>query len=187
MVSSAYPYPPDRGRSGMTLIEMMVVVSILGVFVSWASLNLFGVARRHGFRAAAQEFLYSLQTAAVSAAESDRRYEVIIDLPQQTYLLREITTPDLSEVLEEEILQEGTFGLKCRADYVQFDDGESTREDRAKFRAGHRGWQYGGKIVLLDEDDQPYTVLVNRLNRTVELVEGDVGLPLPKDKESMVF
>jgi Tfp pilus assembly protein FimT len=169
------------------LIEMLVVVSILGFFVAWASLNLSGTLRRHSFKAMAQEFVSALQTAVIAAAESDRRYEVIVDLPQQTYLLREITTPDLSEVLEEEILLEGSFSSKCRASYVQFDDGDSTREDRAKFRAGHAGWQYGGKIVLLDEDDQPYTVLVHRLNRVVELVEGEVELPMPQDKESMTF
>ena len=174
-------------RPGLTLIELIVVLSILGLFVCWAFLNLCGVLRRHTFRAAAQEFTSTLQTAVMSAAESDRRYEVIIDLPQQTYLLREITTPDLSEVLDEEILVQGAFGRKCRVSYVQFDDLESTREDRAKFRAGHAGWQYGGKIVLLDEDDQPHTVLVHRINRTIELVDGDVDLATPKDKESMVF
>ena len=182
-----YPCLPDRVRSGLTLIEMLVVVSLLGLFVVWASLNLSGPLRRYGFRATAQEFVSALQTAITMAAESDRRYEVIVDLPQQTYLLREITTSDLSEVLEEEILIEGSFSRKCRASYVQFDDGDSTQADRAKFRAGHAGWQYGGRIVLLDEDDQPYTVLVHRLNRTVDLVEGEVELPMPQDKESMVF
>lgn len=171
----------------MTLIEMVVVVSILGLFVVWASVNLFGVLRRYGFRAAAQEFVSAMQTAATAAAESDRRYEVIVDLAQQTYLLREITTPELSQVLEEEVLMEGAFGGKCRAAYVRFDDGASTQEDRAKFRAGHAGWQYGGKIVLFDEEDHPYTVLVHRLNRIVELVDGDVELPMPQDQEAMAF
>jgi prepilin-type N-terminal cleavage/methylation domain-containing protein len=181
------PFPPVRSRPGLTLIEMLVVISILGFFVVWVSLNLSGPLRRHGFRATAQEFVSALQTAVIAAAESDRRYEVIVDLPQQTYVLREITTPDLSEVLEEEILLEGTFSRKCRVSYVQFDDGSSTQEDRAKFRAGHAGWQYGGKIVLLDEDDQPYTVLVHRLNRIVELVDGEVELPMPQDREAMAF
>jgi prepilin-type N-terminal cleavage/methylation domain-containing protein len=181
------PSPQARCTLGLTLIEMVIVLSIQGLFVAWTSLNLSGVLRRHRFRATVQEFVSALQTAVVSAAESDRRYEVIIDLPQQTYLLREITTPDLSEVLDEEILLEGTFGARCRVSYVQFDDLESTREDRAKFRAGHAGWQYGGKIVLLDEDDQTHTVLVHRINRTIELVDGDVDLPTPMDKESMVF
>jgi len=166
---------------------MVVVISILGLFVVWVSVNLFGAFRRYGFRATAQEFVSALQTAITAASESDRRYEVIIDLPQQTYLLREITSPDLSEVLDEEIVLEGAFGGKCRAAYVQFDDGQSTQQDRAKFRAGHAGWQYGGKIVLLDEEDHAYTVLVHRLNRVVDLLDGDVDLPMPQDRDAMAF
>ena len=183
------PTPPVRSRSGFTLIEMMVVVSILGLFVVWVSVNLFGAFHRHAFRATTQEFVSALQTAITAASESDRRYEVIIDLPQQTYLLREITSPDLSEVLDEEIILEGAFGSTCWADRVQFDDGTATQQNRAKFRAGHAGWQNGGKIVLLDraDNDHPYTVLVHRLNRVVELVEGDAELPMPQDQESMAF
>jgi prepilin-type N-terminal cleavage/methylation domain-containing protein len=174
-------------RAGLTLIEMVVVVSILGLFVCWVSLNLSGVLRRHVFRATAQEFVSALQTAIAAASESDRRYEVIVDLPEQTYLMREITTPDLSEVLDEEIMVQGTFDATCRAVYVEFDDGQSTQQDRAKFRAGHAGWQYGGKIVLLDEDDRPHTVLVHRLSRKIDLLDGDVELPMPQDQQAMAF
>jgi prepilin-type N-terminal cleavage/methylation domain-containing protein len=171
----------------LTLIEMVVVVSILGLFVCWVTLSLSGALRRQVFKATAHEFVAALQTAITAASESDRRYEVIVDLPEQTYLLREITTPDLAEVLEEEIVAQGTFDHTCRAVYVEFDDGQSTQQDRAKFRAGHAGWQYGGKIVLLDEDDHPHTVLVHRLNRKIDLLDGDVELPMPQDQQAMAF
>ena len=85
------------------------------------------------------------------------------------------------------IVLEGAFGGKCRAAYVQFDDGQSTQQDRAKFRAGHAGWQYGGKIVLLDDEDQAYTVLVHRLSRVVDLLDGDAALPMPQDRDTMAF
>jgi hypothetical protein len=56
-----------------------------------------------------------MQMAVSAAAESDRRYEVIIDLTEQSYLLRQITSPDLSEVLDEEIIAEskGGVGISC--------------------------------------------------------------------------
>jgi Tfp pilus assembly protein FimT len=174
-------------HEGATLIEMMVVLSILILFVSWTQLNLFGVLRRNTFKATLQEFVDTMQMAAVAAAQSDRRYEVIIDPDMQTYLLREISTPQLSEVLEEEIITEGKFSKTCRLYYVVFDDGEMTDQARAKFRAGRSGWQYGGKIVFLDEEDQPYSLIINRLNRTVTLQEGDVALLKPVDRESMFF
>ncbi|MDH7598290.1 MAG: type II secretion system protein [Sedimentisphaerales bacterium] len=172
---------------GFTLVEIVVVVSILGLFISLVSLNLFGALRRSSFKAIAQDLVQAMQTVALAATENGRYYELIIDLPEQGYLLREITNADLSEVLPEEIIQTGQFGPRCRLVYVQFDDGQSTSKDRAKFRVGPRGWQYGGKIVLADDQDQLHAILVNRLNRRVLLVEGDPELPMPVQPELMRF
>ena len=109
------------------------------------------------------------------------------DLEEQAFLLRQITTPDLSEVLEEEIIVEDRLSNNCRVVYVEFDDGEFTHEGRAKFRAGRSGWAFGGKIVLLDEKEKPYSVVINRLNRMITLQEGDVRLLEPKFKDELVF
>ena len=130
-----------------------------------------------------------MQMAASAAAESDRRYEVIIDLIEQRYTLRQITSPDLSQVLDEEIIVRNDLGGNCRIAYVLFDDLKGTDEDHqiAKFRAGHAGWQYGGKIVLLDEQEQPYSVVVRRMNRVVTLKKGHVELLMPKAKNEVPF
>ena len=173
--------------SGFTMTELMVVIVVVSLFALLAQMNLFGLLRKNTFRAQVQELVSTMQMAAGAAAQSDRRYEVIIDIPEQRYMLRQITTPDLSQVLEEEVIVEDYLSDNCRLDYVLFDDGEFTNEDRAKFRAGHSGWAYGGKIVLFDEKEQPYTIVVNRLNRMVTLVEGDVELLRPKDKDDVPF
>jgi hypothetical protein len=130
-----------------------------------------------------------MQMAASAAAESDRRYEVIIDLTEQSYTLRQITSPDLSQVFEEEIIVTNEFSYNCQIYYVLFDDLVETDADHqvAKFRAGHAGWQYGGKIVLLDEMEQPYSVIVNRMNRAVTLKKGDVEFMLPKAPDEILF
>jgi len=172
---------------GFTLTELVVVILVVSMFVLLAQMHLFGLLRKSTFRAQVQELVSTMQMAAGAAAESDRRYEVIIDLAEQGYMLRQITTADLSQVLEEEIIIEDNFSDNCRLDYVLFDDGEFTNEDRAKFRAGHSGWAYGGKIVLLDEKEQPYSIVVNRLNRMITLVEGDVELLRPKNKDDVPF
>jgi prepilin-type N-terminal cleavage/methylation domain-containing protein len=172
---------------GFTLTELMVVLVVIALFAFLVQIHLFGMLRKGAFKAQVQEFVSTMQMAASAAGESDRRYEVIIDIPAQEYILREITNPDLSQVFEEEIIVADTFSENCRVAYVMFDDGESTSEDRAKFRAGHSGWQYGGKIVLLDENEQPYTVVVNRLNRMVTLEPGDVELLGPKSKDEVLF
>ncbi|MHC4463318.1 MAG: pilus assembly FimT family protein [Planctomycetota bacterium] len=172
---------------GFTLTETIVAVVIISLFVLLAQMSLLGVLRRGTFKAQAQELVSTMQMAASAAAESDRRYEVIIDLTEQSYLLRQITSPDLSEVLEEEIIVNNYFSDNCWVVYVEFDDGDWTNEGQAKFRAGHAGWQYGGKIVLFDREEQPYSVVVNRINRIITLREGDVGLLVPMAKEDVPF
>ncbi len=175
---------------GFTLTELIVVVLIVSLFVLLVVTNLFGLLRKNTFRAQVQEFVSTMQMAASAAAQSDRRYEVIIDIAEQSYTLRQITSTHLpSDVLEEEIIVENDFGDNCRVVYVLFDDLVETDEDTIKafFRAGHAGWQAGGKIVLLDKDEQPYSVVVNRMNRIVTLKEGDVELLMPKSQDEVPF
>jgi len=193
MCNIQYANPASRkarashSRRGFTMAELLVVIVVISLFVCLAQIHLFRLLRKNTFKAQIQQLVSTMQMAATAAAESDRRYEVIIDLDEQTFLLREITTPDLSEVLDEEIIVEDRLSTHCQVVYVEFDDGEFTHEGRAKFRAGHSGWAFGGKIVLLDEKEKPYSVVVNRLNRIITLEEGDVGLLEPKYKDELVF
>jgi len=174
-------------RSAFTLTELIVVIIIISLFLLLATPNLLQLLRRGTFEAQVQDFVSAMRMAANAAAESSRRYEVIIDVTEQAYMLREITSPDLSEILEEEVIIDNYFSDKCWVSYVMFDDGDYTNDGMAKFRVGHAGWQYGGKIVLLDDGDQEYSVVVNRLGRTIELKQGDVELPWPKAKEDVSF
>ena len=183
-------------RYGFTLTESIVVVFIVSLFVMLAQMNFSGVFRKNAFKAQVQDFVSTMQMAVNTAAESNRRYEVIIDLTEQSYMLREITSPDIfADVLEEEIIVENYFSENCWIEYVLFDDYELaskesysfTNEGRAMFRAGHSGWQYGGVIVLLDEDDRPYTIVVNRINRTVILQEGEIEPLTPRSQNEIPF
>ena len=172
---------------GLTITELIIAIVIISLLMMLAQINLLGLLGKSTFKAQIQQLVSTMQMAANAAAESDRRYEVIIDLEEQAFLLRQITTPDLSQVLEEEIIVEDRLSNNCRIVYVEFDDGDFTHEGKAKFRAGRSGWAYGGKIVLLDEKEKPYSVVVNRLNRTITLEEGDVRLMEPKFKDELVF
>lgn len=173
--------------SGFTFIEFVIVTAIIGLIAVIAQSRLFGLLWKNTFKAQVQELISTMQMAATAASESDRKYEVIVDLAEQSFLLRQITSPDLSEVLDEEIIVENQLSDKCRIVYVQFDDGDYTHEGRAKFRAGHSGWAYGGKIVLIDDSEKLYSIVVNRLNRLITLEEGDVDLLEPKRKEDVLF
>ena len=177
--------PGGPRAGGFTLVELIVVITVLALFVLMVQLNLFGALQRSSFKAQVQGFVSTIQMAASGAAETGRRYEVIVDVSEQTYLLREITGSNLSEILDEEIIVEGQFGDSCRVSYVEFDDGEYTNDGQAKFRLGHAGWMYAGKIVLLDENEQPHTGAVSRLTPIVQLVDGDLELMRPKSKREV--
>lgn len=177
--------PAGARAGGFTLVELIVVVTILALLVLIAQLNLFGALQRSTFKAQVQGFVSTMQMAASGAAQTGRRYEVIVDVSEQTYLLREITGSNLSEILDEEIIVDGRFGDSCRVSYVEFDDGEYTNSGQAKFRIGHAGWMYAGKIVLLDENEQSHTVVVSRLNPVVQLIDGDPELMRLKSKREV--
>jgi len=173
-----------NGRGGFVLFELIIVIFIVAMSVGIAVLSFSGLAGRSRFEVEARQLASILRMAVTAAAESDRKYEVIIDIGQQSYTLREITSPDLSQVLEEEIIETRELGENCRLLYVQFDDMERSDEgtdDTAMFRAGQAGWQYGGKIVLLDSAGNEYSIVVNRLTRTIELEQGDVEFLVPRE------
>jgi prepilin-type N-terminal cleavage/methylation domain-containing protein len=172
---------------GFTLTELIIVMVVMSAFVLIAQLNLLGLLEKSSFKAQIQQIVSTMQMAAGSAGQSDRRYEVIIDLEQQSYLLREITTPDLSVVLDQEIISQNNLGSNCRIIYVEFDDGQNTSSGQAKFRAGRAGWAYGGKILIQDEHENTYSIVVNRLNKMIELKEGEVELLEPKTRDEIIF
>jgi hypothetical protein len=165
----------------------MVVLAVLSLFICVAQMNLFGALRRATFKGQVQSFMSAMQLAASTAAESDRRFEMIVDLNEQSFLLREITSNNLADVLDEEIIQSESFGENCRLAYVELDNGEYTNDGRARFRVGHAGWRYGGKIVFLDEKETPHTVVVSRLTLVIELVDGDPELIRLKSDDEVPF
>ena len=173
-------------KSGFTFTEMLVVIIILSLLILMVQINIFSLLRKNTFKAQTQLLVSTMQVAINTASQSDRRYEFIVDLTEQSFLLRQITTTDLSEVLDEEILVQENLSQACKVVYVEFDDGDFTYDGRAKFRAGHSGWAYGGKIILEDRNGQQYSIVVNRMNRIITLVNGNYQLlkPIPKDELS---
>ena len=181
---------PHSHIRGFTMAELLVVVAIVSLFVAMAQIHLFGLLRKNKFRAQIQELVSTMQMAASSAAETGRRYEIIIDITEQSYGLKHITGSEIyvdkPDETPGEMIVQNYLTDNCRLVYVWFDDGIDTNA-KAWFRVGPSGWQNGGKIVLLDEKEQPYSIVVNRINRIVVLEEGDLELLEPKPKNDLPF
>jgi prepilin-type N-terminal cleavage/methylation domain-containing protein len=190
LIFDSHNLKDEHRRRGFTFAEFLVVIAIVSLFVALAQIHLFGLLRKNTFKAQTQELVSTMQKAASAAAETGRRYEVIIDITNQSYELKQITGSEIyvdnPDETPGEIIVQNNLGENCRLTYVWFDDGVDTNT-KAWFRVGPSGWQNGGKIVLLDVNDQPYTIVVNRINRVVKLEEGDIELVEPKAKDELPF
>lgn len=187
----------SRRREGVTLIELIAVMAILTMLIGIASLNYAPIFGRSKFESRAQDLIDTFQLAWEATRQSENRYAVVLDFDEQMYMLRQYRSLDFEAIPEEQaVIKTGYFDREFQLDYVLFDDLESTldRQDQAAelkaiFYAGRSGWQYGGKVVLLDGDGNPWSLLVKRLNPTVQLVRGDQEVPIliPLPSENMVF
>jgi len=184
----------QRPRSGaLVLVEMLVVLLIIGMITSAGMLSLSAISGQSRFIRQGQRLVGVFQSAYDAAQQSDRRYAVVLYFADQNYVLRQFVSLDFEGIAENEsILREGSFNDNFQLDYVLYDDLEDTRElgqtmTEARFYAGHSGWQCGGKVVLRDRDGQPWSILVYRMGKPVELVKGDVPILLPQKSNELSF
>jgi type II secretory pathway pseudopilin PulG len=179
----------STARAGAVLAEVIIVLFIIAMFTTIAMINLSDVLNKNSFKNRAHDLVKLFQMAATSSSETGRRYEIIIDFVRNSYTLREITTGlvAVEDIKEEEIIQTGQFSDRFQLSYVMFDDGDWTNEAPALFRVGKTGWQYGGKIVVADEDGREYSIVINRLSRMIDLFDGDMGILIPRSEDEMGF
>lgn len=185
----------DSCRRGLVLLEMVIVIGLISILFSLATISLSGALERSRFKKDAHDFINILIMAQNAAAETRMRYVVNVDFQEQSYELRAFKTTDWEVLLEEELpLTIGYFSEDCFLEYVKYDDGIDTRdpiEDEdmvgAWLFAGHSGWQNAAVIGLLDVEGNPWSIKINRLSRIIELMPGEIELLEPKYKEDVPF
>lgn len=179
-------------RRGYVLLEVLIVVGLMAFLLSLGVISYSSLWGNRQFQQQAQELVNLFQMAQEAAAQSDRRYAVILDFVEQKYVLRQFATLDLQSIPDDEaIIHTGYFTDRFQLDYVLYDDLEDTREKEnvteARFYAGRSGWQYGGKVVVRDGEGNPWSILLSRMVQPVRLVEGDVPILLPVKPDDMPF
>ena len=181
---------------GFTLIEILTVIGLIALMVGGTMLSFSAMWGNLRFKRQAEELVNTFQMAYNAAAQSDRRYAVILDLTEQAFILREFKSLDLETMHPDDaIIQTGYFSEALRMEYVLYDDGDDTRDYEStagiRFLAGHSGWKYGGIVVLSDADGMPWTIVIHRFARPVELFEGEWDLDslgmLPQDATDVSF
>lgn len=181
-----------RSARGFVLVEVLMVVALLGLMATVATLGFSALWGNLRFKRQADQLVQMFQMAQTAAGQSDRRYAVVLDFTEQSFTLREFKSLDLQTMdPDEAIIQTGYFSEALTLDYVLYDDLEDTRnaEDvtEARFLVGKSGWQYGGKVVLLDDDGLPWTIVIHRFAKPVELIQGEADIYLPQDSTNVPF
>ena len=157
---------------GLVLMELLIVIAILSMMVALASLAFTPRMLFSNTERSAQQFMRALKMALNASAESDQRY----------------ATLDKDQILAEQpVLMTGKFHEDFQLSYVRFDDAQDTRNwdvsQASYFRvwlmAGHGGWQNGAKIVVLDREGNPYTIITNRFSKVITLLPGDMDILEP--------
>jgi hypothetical protein len=184
---------------------LLIVIGLIGMMAGIAMVSFGALWGNLGFKRQADELVNAFRMAQDAAAQSDRRYAIILDFVDQKYILREFKSLDLETMdPDEAVIKVGYFSNSLFLDYVMYDDeefvsvGEIEDADvtadtllEARFLAGHSGWQYGGKVVLLDGNGYPWTLVIHRYAQPAELLEGDWDLEtlgmLPMDKQDVPF
>ncbi|MBN2514309.1 MAG: hypothetical protein JXB18_15325 [Sedimentisphaerales bacterium] len=182
-------------QSGLVLVELLLVLVIIAMITSIAVISFSALSDKSYFRKRASTLVQAFQSAYSAAQQSDRRYAVVLSFSDGVWVLRQFNRLDFEGIPEEEaIIKTGTFNDRFYLDYVYYDDQDDTRFPKdgqmvteARFYAGHGGWQHGGKVVLRDEDGNPWSILIYRAGKPVELVEGDVAMFLPLEPAQMPF
>ena len=84
-------------RPGLVLAELLVVIAILSMMTGMAILSLTGVFGRKQFEKEAYAIIDILHKAQNASAQTDRRYAVVFDFIEETYVLRQFATLDLNK------------------------------------------------------------------------------------------
>lgn len=187
-----------KSGGGFVLIEMLMVVGLIGLMAVVAALSFSAMWGNLRFKRQAEKLVNVLQMAQNAAAQSDRRYEVILFRYEQAFIFREFTGYKLLEnalneedptIIEKYYFDESMSLFDVLFDYYTKEELDLGLENQNSFRflVGRAGWQAGGKVVLLDEDGMPWTIVIHRFAKPVELFKGDVDIDLPQDAIDVPF
>lgn len=177
---------------GFSLAEMIVVLVVFSMMIGIAAVTLTGKADKIKFQEEADKFMHVLKMAVNASVESSQSYAVVLDFFEGSYILVPYTHTDKDRTLAEEVLiEKGMFSENLWLDYILFDDGIDSRDlegtDALWIRARRSGWDRAAKIGVLDKDGNEYSILTNRMNGEIKLVEGNAYLPEPREKKDVPF
>ena len=161
----------EARQRGMTLIELIVVVSILSISLTVVGLRLDGVTANSRLKASARQIGSTVEFLQNQAVVNGRFYFLQIDLDQSRY--RTVIAPEharegmdlegLTRHLSWNSLERGVV-----MEDLTFDDGVTLDRDLIDVPFGPTGMTWGFMIHLINDDNRRYTVEANSITGLVQ-------------------
>jgi type IV fimbrial biogenesis protein FimT len=174
------------GRRGLTIIELVVVMCILGVMVLIAIPNIGRWLPRYRLRSAARDVASNIQLARLGAIKDNREWAVLFDTAGQSYRVISNKGPDgnwgTPDDAEEKIVnlsdypsvRFGSSGHPPIPDGGAVSDGVTFVGKRAEFNPG--GTSTAGTVYLQNNRDDAMAVSVDSSTGIVRMWQWDSSL-----------
>ncbi len=177
----------NRHCLGFSMAETIMAMFIVMLLAAMSFIGFTGLSGGYRFRSKLDTIASMFAISSTASSENGRYYGVLFDFIEMSYAMYEVRTldpysEDFDNLATEDLIEIGYFDDDCQLLYIEFDDGETIdggELGRALFVVGPGGWDYGGKVVLANYDGEIYSIVVNRLNKRPQIVEGNIELPQP--------
>ncbi|UCD71554.1 MAG: GspH/FimT family pseudopilin [Syntrophobacterales bacterium] len=160
-----------KGRRGLTIIELVVVMCILGIMVLIAIPNIGRWLPRYRLRSAARDLASNMQLARLGAIKDNREWALLFDVGEQSYRIITDRGPDgnwntADDVEEKTVelrdyrnIQYGASGHPPIPDGAPVGDGVTFGGYRAEFNPG--GTSTAGTVYLQNNRNGAMAIRVN--------------------------
>ena len=157
-------------RDGFTLLEILIVISILGVLVTLTGLKLDGVTSSARLRSSARRVGSTIQYMQSQSIVQGRYYYIQYDLEENRY--RIVIAPeyaregmDLEGLVKQQYWRPLLEGVEFED--ITFDDGVVVEEDLIDVPFTPTGMKWGFLLHLINENGRRFTVEANALTGLV--------------------
>jgi prepilin-type N-terminal cleavage/methylation domain-containing protein len=172
-----------QDKRGLTIIELVVVMCILGVMVLIAIPNIGRWLPRYRLRSAARDVASNMQLGRLGAIKDNREWAVLFDVNGESYRIISNKGPDgnweTPDDIEEKVvnlsdypnIRFGDNGHGPRPNGGSVDDGVTFGDDRAEFNPG--GTSTAGTVYLQNNRNGAMAISVDSSTGIVRMWEWD--------------
>lgn len=148
----------NRSDNGFSIVEMLVVLSVIGLFLFIALPSISGVRRQSPARFAEQVSLLA-QATKISAIKDNKERAIFVDIAKRR-VLSDIRETSLA------IPDHLTFA-------VAFGRGQEQATTEARIAFFPDGGSTGGSLVFTDQDGSQAVIAINWLTASISLRESE--------------